>query len=58
LKDLLTSSPILSIVDPNEDLVVCIDACKEGLGGFLIHNGYVVCYESRKLKEYERHWYS
>jgi hypothetical protein len=52
---LLTSSPILKVVDPNEDFIVCIDACKEGLGGFLIQNGHVICYESRKLKEHEIH---
>jgi hypothetical protein len=54
LKQLLKSYQILRIVDPNEDFIVCIDACKEGLGGVLSHNGYVVCYESRKLKEHER----
>jgi hypothetical protein len=32
------------------------DACKEGLGGFLTQNGFVICYESRKLKEHERHY--
>jgi hypothetical protein len=56
LKQLLTSAPILSIVDPNEDFIVCIDACKEGLGGVLSQNGFVVCYESRKLKEHERNY--
>jgi hypothetical protein len=56
LKSLLTSAPILRIVDPNEDFVVCIDACKEGLGGVLSQNGHVICYESRKLKEHERHY--
>jgi hypothetical protein len=56
LKQLLTSSPILRIVDPNEDFIVCTDACKEGLGGFLSQNGFVICYESRKLKENERHY--
>jgi hypothetical protein len=35
LKELLTSAPILNIVDPNENFVVCIDSYKEGLGGFL-----------------------
>jgi hypothetical protein len=35
LKQLLTSAPILRIVDLNEGFVVCIDACKEGLGGVL-----------------------
>jgi hypothetical protein len=32
LKQLLTSAPILRIADPNEYFLVCIDACKEGLG--------------------------
>jgi hypothetical protein len=56
LKNLLTSAPILNIVDPNEDFIVCIDACKEGLGEILSQNGHVICYESRKLKEHERHY--
>jgi hypothetical protein len=49
----LTIAQILRIVDPSEDFIVCIDACKEGLGGFLIQNGHVVCYELRKLKKHE-----
>jgi hypothetical protein len=53
LKDLLTSAPILKVADPDEDFVVCTDACKEGLGGVLTQNGHVICYESRKLKEHE-----
>jgi hypothetical protein len=36
LKELLTSAPILNIVDPNENFVVCIDACKERLGGVML----------------------
>jgi hypothetical protein len=56
LKKLLTSSPILRIVDLNEDFIVCTDACKEGLGGVCSQNGYVVCYESRKLKEHESNY--
>jgi hypothetical protein len=55
LKQLLTSAPILRIGDPNEDFIVCTDACKEGLGGVLSQNGCVICYESRKFKEHERH---
>jgi hypothetical protein len=50
---MLTSAPIMRIADPNEDFVVCIDACKEGLGGVLSHNGFVICFETRKLKEHE-----
>jgi hypothetical protein len=56
LKRLLRSAPILKIIDPNEDFIVCTDACKEELGGVLSQNGYVICYESRKLKEYERNY--
>jgi hypothetical protein len=44
------------IVDPNEGFIVCTDACKEGLHGVLSQNGFVICYESRKLKEHERHY--
>jgi hypothetical protein len=53
LKHILTSAPILRITYPNEDFIVCTNACKEGLGGILSQNIYVVCYESRKLKEHE-----
>jgi hypothetical protein len=56
LKQLLTSAPILRIADPNEDFVVCMDACKEGMGEVLSQNGFVICYESRKLKEHEKNY--
>jgi hypothetical protein len=56
LKELLTSAPILNIVDPNENFLVCTDACKEGLGGVLTQNGHVISYESRKIKEHERNY--
>jgi hypothetical protein len=32
------------------------NACKEGLGGFLMKNGHVTSYESRKIKEHERNY--
>jgi hypothetical protein len=35
LKQLLTSSPILRITYPEEDFIICTDACTKGLGGFL-----------------------
>jgi hypothetical protein len=50
----LTSAPISNIADTDEDFVVCIDACKEGLDGVLSNKDHVVCYESQKLKEHER----
>jgi hypothetical protein len=56
LKKLLTSAPILRIAYPNDYFIVCTNACTEGLGGVLSQNGYVVCYESRNLKDHERHY--
>jgi hypothetical protein len=54
LKQLLTSAPILKIADLDEEFMVCTYACKEGLGGVLIQNGFMICFESKKLKENER----
>jgi hypothetical protein len=56
LKGILTSAPILNIVDPNEIFFVYTDACKEGLSGVLSQREHVLCYESRKLKERERNY--
>jgi hypothetical protein len=53
---LVSSASILRLADRNEDFVVCTYAWKEGLGGVLGHNGFVICYESRKLKENERNY--
>ena len=56
MKQRLTNAPILRIADPNADFIVCTDACKEGLGGVLSQNKFVICYESRKLKEHEKNY--
>jgi hypothetical protein len=56
LKSLLTSAPILRIVDHNEYFIMCPNACKEGLDRVLSQNGHVVCYKSRILKEHERNY--
>ena len=56
LKHILTTAVILKIVDPFKDFVVCIEIFKEGLGGVLIQENYVVAYESRKLKEHENNY--
>ena len=50
LKELLTTAPILIIVDPNTDFIVCTDACNDGLCGVLTQEGHVIEYESRKFK--------
>ena len=44
------------IVDLDKEFVVCRDACKRGLGGFLMQAGYVVCNDSRKLNDQERNY--
>jgi hypothetical protein len=56
LEELLASAPILKVVDPNAIFLICTYACKEGLGGVLTQNGYVISYESRNLKEHERNY--
>jgi len=43
-------------VDPYKDCVICIDACKEGMGGELLLENFVISYESRKLKYHERNY--
>ena len=40
-------------VDPEKEFLVCIDDFRRGLGGFLMHEGEVVCYGSHKLNENE-----
>ena len=55
-KTLLTSAPILRIADPNKDFIVCTNACNDGLGGVLTQEGYVIAYESRKLKIHEKNY--
>jgi len=47
---------VLQIVDSNKGFVVCIDDSKRGLGGVLMQDGQVVCYESRKLNENDKNY--
>jgi hypothetical protein len=44
---------MMKIVDPDNDFLVCTDACKEGLRGVLMKEGCVICYKSGKLNEHE-----
>jgi hypothetical protein len=53
MKYLLTNATMLKIAYPNKDFLVCTDSFKEGLGGVLMQEGHVICYESRKLNEHE-----
>ena len=36
LRKLLTHAPVLNIPDLDKEFVVCIDACKRGLGGVVM----------------------
>ena len=49
LKQLLMTALVLQIVDPDGDFIVCTDAIKEGLEGFLLQNDHTIYYESWKL---------
>ena len=44
------------IADPEKDFLVCTDACNQGIGGVLMKDNHMVCYESRKLKEHEKNY--
>ena len=48
---MLTIALILKITNPDENFMVCTDACQQGIGGVLTHNRQVIFYEFRKLKE-------
>ena len=50
------NAPILWIVDPDGNFIIWMDARKEGLRGFLLHNDHTISYESRKLKENEQNY--
>lgn len=56
LKHLLTIAPALRVADPNQEFELCIDACKEGVGAILSQEGRVIAYESKKLKDHEKHY--
>ncbi|XP_059070587.1 uncharacterized mitochondrial protein AtMg00860-like [Cryptomeria japonica] len=53
LKQKLTTTPVLTIPDPNGHFTVIIDASSEGVGVVLMQKGKVVAFESWKLKQYE-----
>ena len=56
LKEILTNAPVLKMVDPEGNFVVCTNVCKKGIGGVLMQDGHVISYESRKLKEHEKEY--
>jgi hypothetical protein len=53
IKELLTMASILNVPDMDAYFLVCTDTSKEGLGGFLMQDGQVIPYISRKLRRHE-----
>jgi hypothetical protein len=56
LKELLTTTPILNVLDMDVDFLVCTDASKEGLSGVLMQDRRVIAYISRKLRRHEENY--
>lgn len=56
LKQKLTSSPILKLLDPKKNFIICIYAFIEGLGSVLMQGVMVIAYESCKLKDHENNY--
>ena len=50
------TTPLLRIKDPDGDFVVCTNASKEGIRGFLLQKDHAICYELWKLKEHEQNY--
>ena len=56
IMELLTTTPILKVLDMDADFLVCTDTSKEGLGGVLMQDGRVISYISRKLRRHEENY--
>ena len=56
MKNRLTSAPILTLPNEEEDFTIYSDASKLGLGAVLMQNGKVIAYASRQLKEHEMNY--
>ena len=56
LKDMLTSTLILTLPSKNEGYTVYCDASRVGLGCVLMQNGRIVAYTSLQLKKYEQNY--
>jgi hypothetical protein len=56
LKRRLTTTPVLTLPDIQQDFVVYCDASRQGLGCVLMQDGKVVAYASRQLKPHEQNY--
>lgn len=53
LKGMLTSAPVLAVIDGSEGLTVYTNASQVGLGAVLMQHGRVIAYAGRQLKTHE-----
>lgn len=53
LKEMLTSTPVLALPEPNETFVVYTDASRMGLGCVLMQLGKIIANVSRQLRKHE-----
>ena len=55
MKVIMSSCPVLALLDFSQPFVVECDASGEGLGAMLMQNHHPIAFDSCKLKNYERH---
>ena len=56
MKTIMSSFPVLALPDFSQPFIVDCDASGEGLGAVLMQNHNPIAFESRKLKDYKRHY--
>ena len=56
MKYLLISAPVLKVAYLEKYFLVYTYACGQGLGGVLMQDNHVICYESIKLKDHEKNY--
>ncbi|XP_044756800.1 uncharacterized protein K02A2.6-like [Coccinella septempunctata] len=54
LKKIIIKEPVLSFYDPSKNLVLSVDACKDGLGAVLLQEGKPIGYASRSLNNTQK----
>lgn len=56
LKNLLTKPPVLQYYDINKEVVISVDASKDGVGACLLQNKLPCAYASKALTETQTRW--
>jgi len=56
MKQVMSSCPILALLDFTQPFVLECDASGIGIGSVLMQNSHPIAFESHKLREYEQHY--